>query len=148
MNNSYQFFLQTHSWLRWIALILVIVLVVKSIMGMTSKKGYQKIDNILAAAFVGSMHLQFLLGIILYFFLSPITTNAMKNMKLAMKVGDIRFWVVEHLTIMILAIVLAQLGRSLSKKAKSNPQKFKRQLIFFGLSLLCMLAGIPWDRVF
>jgi magnesium-transporting ATPase (P-type) len=146
--NTYQFVLQLHSGIRWLVLIVAIAAVIKSAQALVSKSHYQKLDNLLAVSFVGMMHLQFLIGIVLYFFLSPITTHAMKNMKLAMKVGEIRFWAVEHLTIMIMAIVLAQLGRSLSKKSKSNPAKFKKQLIFFGLSLVCMLAGIPWDRVF
>lgn len=145
--DSYRFFLHAHSGLRWIALLLAIVVVVKSIMGLTSKTKFQKLDNILGASFVGTMHLQFLLGLVLYFFLSPWTTNNFVKLRVAMKIPEVRFWMVEHLTIMIIAIALAQVGRTLSKKAKSDNQKFKRQLIFFGLSLLAMLAGIPWDRL-
>jgi F0F1-type ATP synthase membrane subunit c/vacuolar-type H+-ATPase subunit K len=146
--NTFRIVLEAHSGFRWLALLLAIVLVIKSLIGLTSKSSYQKLDNTLAVAFVGMMHLQAIIGLILYFFLSPITTNAIKNMKWAMKVADIRFWAVEHGVIMIAAIAFAQIGRSISKKATSNPAKFKKQLIFFGISLACMLVGIPWDRVF
>ena len=143
----YDFFLYTHSGVRWISLLLVVVLVVKSAMGVTSKSSYQKLDKTLATVFVGTMHLQFLMGLILYFFLSPWTTNNFVKLKVAMKIPDVRFWMVEHITIMIAAVALAQVGSTLAKKAKSNPDKFKKQLIFFGLSLVCMLIGIPWDRL-
>jgi hypothetical protein len=143
----YDIFLNTHSGIRWISLLLAVILVVKSLMGVTSKNSYKKLDKTLATVFVGTMHLQFLLGLILYFFLSPWTTNNFVKLKVAMKIPDVRFWMVEHISIMIAAVALAQVGSIMAKKAKSNPDKFKKQLIFFGLSLVCMLVAIPWDRL-
>lgn len=145
--DTYQIILQAHSGFRWLALLLALVVILKSLAGLLSKSGYQKLDNIFAASFVGTMHLQFLIGIVLYFFLSPVTKAAFQDFGAAMKNGDLRFWAVEHLFIMIIAIVLAQVGRSSSKKAATDNSKYKKQLIFFSLSLILMLAGIPWDRV-
>lgn len=145
--NFYVLFLHLHSVLRWIALAVVVILVIKSIIGLTSKSAFGKLDNILGASFVGTMHLQFLLGLVLYFIFSPITETVFADFGAAMKNAELRFWAVEHVTIMILAIALAQIGRSKSKKAASDAKKFKTSLIFFGLSLALMLAGIPWGRI-
>lgn len=144
--NTYTLFLNTHSILRWVALILAVIVTIKSLMGILGKPSYEKIDNIFGASFVGTMHLQVLIGLILYFFLSPITESAFSDFGAAMKNAELRFWAVEHITMMLLAAVLAQVGRSKSKKAADAGKKFKFQAIFFGLSLLIMLAGIPWNR--
>ena len=75
---------------------------------------------------------------------SPITTGAFKDFGAAMGNSSVRFFAVEHIFIMIVAIVLAHVGRSLSKKAADDKSKFKRAAIFFTLSMLAVLAAIPW----
>ncbi len=144
--DAYNITLHAHSGIRWIALLLAIVVIVKSLVGLFSKSEYAKLDNILGASYVGFMHLQLLIGLVLYFFLSPVTEMALNDFGAAMGNPELRFWAVEHLTLMILAIVFAQIGRSKSKKAEGS-KKFKLQAIYFGASLLLTLAGIPWDRM-
>ncbi len=145
--NTYTIFLHAHSGLRWLILISAAIVVFKSLIGLISKGKYAKLDNILAASFVGFMHLQILIGIVLYF-ISPIATQArsagMGNM---MADSTLRFWGMEHLVVMVLAAVAAQVGRSISKKSQVDSLKFKFQTIFFGVSLLLILFGIPWERI-
>jgi len=144
----YQFLLYTHSWLRWVVFLVAIFVVLKSLIGLFGdNQEYKKLDNAMAASFVGTMHLQLLIGLILYFFLSPLTDLAMKDMGSAMRDSELRFWAVEHITVMILAVVFAQVGRSISKKSDDNSVKFRFQSIFFGASLLMMIVGIPWAEV-
>ncbi|MGB3468425.1 MAG: hypothetical protein WBA74_24280 [Cyclobacteriaceae bacterium] len=143
----YEVFLSIHSWLRWIILIVSIVVILKSLVGLFGGGDYKKLDNILAASFVGTMHLQLLIGLILYIFLSPVTTSAFENMGEAMGNASVRYWAVEHITVMILAVVAAQVGRSISKKSGDSVVKFRFQAIFFGISLFLMLLRIPWDRI-
>lgn len=143
----YEVFLSIHSWLRWIILLASIVVIVKSLAGLFGGGEYKKLDNILAASFVGFMHLQLLIGLVLYVFLSPVTTSAFQNMSEAMSDPAIRYWAVEHITVMILAVVAAQAGRSISKKSDDSVVKFRFQAIFFGISLFLMLTRIPWDRM-
>jgi len=129
-----------------LALALALIATIKSLIGLFGKSEYAKLDNIFAASFVGTMHLQLLIGLILYIFLSPITASAFSDFGAAMKNSELRFWAVEHITIMIAAVAMAQIGRSKSKKASDNSKKFKLQVIFFGIALVLMLAGIPWGR--
>ena len=145
--NSYQIFLQGHSGVRWLILLLALITIIKSAAGLFGNGEYKKLDNILSASFVGLMHLQFVLGLVLYFFLSPWTTQAFQDFGAAMKDANLRFWAVEHLLLMILAVASVQIGRSKSKKSAAAKKKFKFQLIFFTIGLVLLVLGIPWDRV-
>jgi hypothetical protein len=145
--NAYNITLHAHSGFRWLVLLLAIVLIIKSLIGLFGSGKYGKLDNILSASFVGFMHLQLLIGLILYFFLSPITTSAFDDFGAAMGNAGVRYWAVEHITVMILAIAAAQIGRSVSKKAQKDSIKFRQQAIFYTISLALMLTRIPWDRV-
>ena len=93
---------------------------------------------------MAALDLQMLIGLLLYFALSPVTTEAMKNMSAAMQNPMLRFWAVEHLTAMLGAIVLAHVGRALARKGRTPESVRRRLLIFFGLAVILMLVGIPW----
>ncbi len=136
----YTFLLHAHSGLRWLILVAVIIAVLKSMVGLFAGSNYTKFDKIVAVAFVGMMHLQLLIGLVLYFFYSPFITYNMSD-----QVS--RFWSVEHLALMLFAVAAAQVGRSISKKTTDAQVKFRFQSIFFGMSLILMLLGIPWDRI-
>ena len=144
--NTYQLFLSIHSIVRWIALILLLVVFVKSITGLLAKNNYGKLDNILSASSLGFIHLQVLIGLVLYLFLSPSTDLAFQDFGKAMKDSLLRFWAVEHLIMMLLAAVLIHVGRIKSKKAASDRSRFRQLAIFYGLGLLLILLGIPWNR--
>ena len=87
---------------------------------------------------------QMLLGLLLYGLLSPYTAAAMNDFGAAMRDPVLRFWAVEHLTLMLSAVILAHLGRVLARKTDEVDKKRKRFLICFGLALLLMLLGMPW----
>lgn len=144
--DTYTLFLHLHSGIRWIVLAMAVFIVIKSIISL-SGGSYGKLDNILGASFVGLMDLMLLLGLILYFFLSPITKSAFNDFGAAMGNSAVRFWAVEHIFAMIVAVALAHIGRSKAKKAGDSKKKYKFQLIFFGLSLLAMIVAIPWERL-
>lgn len=142
----YETFLFIHSWLRWIVLVLALLVIVKSFLGWQGKKTYGKGDNALSASFVGSLHLQLLIGLVLYFFLSPITTSAFQDFGGAMKAASIRYWAVEHIFVMILAVIIAQIGRTRSKKAGTDVKKFKNATIFYLIALVLILSRIPFNE--
>lgn len=146
----YSILLFTHSWLRWIILILALVNIYKSFMGSRGSLAYGKSEKGLAAAFVGCLHLTFVLGLILYF-VSPYAFSAFGGSESVMKNATLRFWAVEHVFVMLLAIAAASIGKAKAKKAATDVQKFKAQLIFFSIALVLMLSRIPWgeaDRLF
>ncbi|MFY0599788.1 MAG: hypothetical protein JXR03_08945 [Cyclobacteriaceae bacterium] len=145
--TAYSALLHAHSGFRWLVLILIVFIVVKSLIGLFAGSDYAKFDKIMASSFVGFMDLQFLLGIILYF-ISPIAKEARsQGFGTMMAESELRFWGMEHLLVMVLAIAAAHIGSSITKKAEDSSVKFRFQAIFFGVSLLLMLFGIPWERI-
>lgn len=148
-NTFYILTRNVHSWTRWLVLLLALIVIFKAVSGWIGKKPFEKQDNILGASFVGSMHLQLLLGLLLYFVLSPMGLNAISTsgMGAVMKNAEMRYWAVEHFSVMILAVILAQVGRSLAKKASTDLQKHKKSAIFYSVALVLVLSRIPWDSL-
>ncbi|MEI7670060.1 MAG: hypothetical protein WCJ33_08255 [Pseudomonadota bacterium] len=134
----------THSSLRWVVSILAIYTIYKYYIGWKNKSAFAKEDNRLGALYVGSLHLQLVIGLLLYFVYSPIVQAAMSNMKLAMKDSALRFWAVEHITMMILAVIVAQVGRIVSKKSSSDSEKYRKGFVYFLISIIIILLAIPW----
>jgi hypothetical protein len=135
----YSFVLILHSWLRWVAIatgIIATANAASSAAGARSEKS--------GLLFMIAMDLQMLLGVLLYGFLSPNTTATFKDFGAAMRDPVARFWAVEHLTMMLAAVVFAHLGRVLARKAPSPAAARTRTLIWFGMATLLMLVGTPW----
>jgi hypothetical protein len=117
---------------------------IRALTGLSFKRGWMEMDNRAGLFYNSAMDLQLLVGLILYFFLSPTTTLALQNFGAAMSNPQARFFGMEHVAGMFIAVVLAHIGRSLSRKAPTAAQKHRRALIWFAISLVVLLAAIPW----
>lgn len=124
-------------------MILVVGALAKAISGMASGASYGAMDNKLSLFSLISCHIMLLLGFVLYF-VSPIVQTGLGNMGSAMKDTVLRFWTVEHLSVMIIGIILITVGRIRLKKLESDAAKHKNIVIFFGIGLLLILSRIPW----
>jgi len=143
----YPFVLATHNLVRWLVLTAAIVAIAWAVVGWLKKKEWTKTGDLTGAIFVGLLDLNVLLGLILYLFLSPITTQVVfANFGAAMKDNMLRFYAVEHIFTMLVALALAHVGRVLSKKASDAMKKHRAAVIWFTLSLLAIVVMIPWNR--
>lgn len=143
----YATLLTVHNLLRWAVLLGGLYAITKSILGIMHKRDFTKQENLAHALFVGFCHLQLLLGLILYF-ISPVVDQALANgMGAAMKDPASRFVAVEHISTMIIAIVLIQVGRTLSKKQADAMAKHKKALVFFSIGFILIISRIPWKSV-
>ena len=138
--------LHSHNGLRWLVLLVFLISLILAFSGWIGKRDWKKADNISGLLLVVFMDLQFLVGIILYVFVSPITKAAFNNFGAAMKNADLRFYAVEHILMMLIALVLVHIGRAKSKKDILTWQKHRVAAIFYGISLILILLAIPWDR--
>lgn len=129
--------LQIHSILRYFVLILLIVVIVQSLVGWLNKKPYGAIENRIGLFLFITTHTQLLIGILLFFF-SP----AVKFSGDAMKDPTMRYWLVEHNTAMIIAIVLITIARTTSKKMADPVSKHKRMFIFNTIALVIIITTI------
>ena len=75
---------------------------------------------------------QLLLGLLLYFILSPFTLQAMNDFGAAMKDSTLRYWAVEHSLLNIIAVALAQVGSILIKRTADSRIKHRKTLIWSG----------------
>ena len=139
----YQTLLILHSWSRWLVLVFGLIAIYRAYVGYSGRRPFTRADNGMGASFSGFMWLQVIIGLGLYFGLSPYGLNAMKQAG-AMKDPTTRFFGMEHVVVMILAAVLAQVGRIAVKKASDDTLKHKKALTYFGIALLLVLLMIPW----
>jgi hypothetical protein len=140
-------FLHLHNILRWLLLISLVITLIKYLAGWLREQPWKKLDNTLGIVLVWLMDLQLITGLTLYFFLSPITKKALANFSAAMKDADLRFYAVEHILMMVIAVVLVHIGREKSKRAKTDLAKFRTASIFFLIALMVIYAAIPWGRI-
>lgn len=105
---------------------------------MQNKSNYTSSDNRWSLLTLIGFHLQLVIGLVLYF------TQGWYQQLGNMSDKIIRFYSLEHLVAMLIAIALVTIGRSRAKKAGSDLIKFKRQFWFFLIALIIVLVNIPW----
>lgn len=134
----YTTLLTMHSWVRWVALVA----------GVGATLWALRRDDRRADAWglvmTGALDFQLVLGLFLYFVVSPNMQVVREHLGEAMRTPGLRFWAVEHVAAMLLAVVLAHVGRVLGRRAKSLQAKRSRQLLGYGLATILMVAGMPW----
>lgn len=134
----YEFIQKFHSGWAYLALLLLVVAVVNSAIGFSSKKEFTAKDRKIALFGLIATHIQLVVGLILYF-VSPLGLAGFN-----MKDAALRLTSMEHPLINIIAIVLITIGWSKHKKHVESNAKFKSILVGFGLGLLLILSRIPW----
>lgn len=127
----YATLLLLHSWLRWLVILTGIWAVASAA---TAHPGRPHRASLF---FTVSLDIQFLLGVLLYVVLSPVTRAALTDLPAAMANSGMRFWTVEHPTLMILAVVFAHVGRAAARTRRA-------MLAWYGLALAAILAATPW----
>jgi hypothetical protein len=137
--NFYTFMLHFHSGIRWVLVILLIATLLNSIIKWKGKLTYKKRDNSLQSFTVTLLHLQFLAGIILYA-MSPKVSFGPHMMENTIQ----RFYSVEHVILMVVAIAIIIYGHIRSKRIEENARKFKTVFISFLIGFLIILIAIPW----
>lgn len=130
-----QALVSAHSGLRWIALVLLIF----AIFNAFTAKSYEKKHRMVNLFTMITFHTQLLLGLVLYF-----TSDKVQFVDGWMKEAVYRFFGMEHLAGMLLAIVAITIGHSKSKKGNDDTAKFKAIKIWYVLALILVLAFIPW----
>jgi hypothetical protein len=106
-------------------------------LGMINKEQFGVWDNKLSLYLLIFTHLQLLAGLIVYF-ASPnvrIGGGVMAD-KLA------RYWTVEHIFGMLIAVALITIARVTSKRMAADNDKFKRLFIFNLIALVIIVAVI------
>lgn len=130
--------LHTHSGLRWILLISFIISIV--VLYKASKKSTpsNKIKSYVLFTLIIS-HIQLIIGLILYFISPKVVFQAA-----SMKNSVLRFYLVEHISLMLIALILVTIGYVKWKKAIEGTTKMKSLFWYYTIALLVILISIPW----
>lgn len=125
--------LHLHNALRWVIIILLLVTLVQAL---TKKEGIQKTSLWLLIA----AHITLLLGLYQYFTGAwGYNLISQQGFGEVMKSAQSRFWAVEHISSMLLAIVLITLARGKAKKLN-----YRGALLLYVVAFLLIMAAVPW----
>lgn len=145
MNSSfYTGLLHLHSFGRWIILILLLVAIFRS--ATAGNRSFTPGDRRTGTLLTIFADLMFLVGIYQWY----AGNWGYKQIQNLGGVGEVmknstaRFFAVEHLIGMLIAIILIHIGKAQSKRNITDAAKHKRTFIFYLVALLVILASIPW----
>jgi hypothetical protein len=133
----YSLLLQVHSILRYFVLIALVVVIIMALLGIINKRPFGKWDNKASLYLLIFTHLQLLAGLVLYF-VSPLVSFGSDTMKDKL----VRYWTVEHLTAMLLAVILITVARISIKKMPGDQAKFRRLFNFNLIALIVIIGAI------
>jgi hypothetical protein len=141
--RMYDLVLLLHSWLRWPAIIAAVAATLLAFTDRPDTMGRSRADRS-GLVFMILLDVQFLLGLLLYGVLSPTTAAIFDDFGGAMRDPVARFWAVEHITMMLFAVVMVHVGRVLARRAATPAARRRRMLVCFALATIVMLGAIPW----
>jgi hypothetical protein len=145
LTDRYTALLHFHSGLRWLVLLSGFVLIAGCVAGKLGSSPFRPLGRRLSTIYVSLMDLQFFAGLVLSF-ASPLVRTFWSNPASGMKSHDLRFFAVEHTTLMITALILAHIGSARSRRAKDDQSAYVTALKWSTGSLALVLLGIPWWR--
>jgi hypothetical protein len=137
--TAYSVLVHFHSIIRWLLLIGLLTSIVIAFFNYLSKKqtgGMGKRIHFLTGT---TAHIQLLIGLVLYF-ISPKVVFSSETMKFAAS----RFYTMEHISMMIVAIVIITIGMMRARRAKNEKKYFWSIFLFYLIALLLILSAIPW----
>ncbi|MET0389666.1 MAG: hypothetical protein ABW321_27080 [Polyangiales bacterium] len=140
--SFYALILFGHSYLRWAIVICLLVLLFRCVTR-TGKPWTQR-DERLHVILVAFFDLQLLLGLALYFGLSPVTQQFLGNAAQGMKQPVLRFFGVEHVLLGLIALVVLHVGRVRSRRSPDARVRRRRVLVSLSIVLVLLLAALPW----
>jgi hypothetical protein len=134
----YNGLLHLHNVLRWVILILLVIAMVQAFAARSGKSagGLKKTSLFLLI----SAHINLLIGLYQYF-VGPWGWKTIQTygMSEVMKNTALRFWAVEHITGMLIAITLITIARGKVKKTQ-----YASASALYVVALLILLVTIPW----
>ena len=131
----------THSVIRYFVLIFLLVVIVRSFSGWQKKSASTALDDKMSLWLFIFTHTQLLLGLILYF-ISPAVIFSGASMKDSVA----RYWLVEHISMMLIAIILITMARITAKKLSEAYARHKRMFIFNTLALIIIILAIAQSQ--
>lgn len=139
----YQYILSAHSVFRWLVVLSMLAIIVRSYFGWYFDRKYTLFDEQFRRITTSIVHIQLVLGIILYF-VSPLIQFFLSDPDNAMKDRQTRFFGMEHSLVMLMAVIIISAGSVKAKRSPTDKGKFKTTVIWFSAGFVMILNMIPW----
>ena len=139
----YATLLALHSLIRWFVFTSLVLSVVVAYRGWLTNRPFSKFVNVLRVFTEIFANIQLVVGVWLYF-ISPIVAYFFANFKDAVGQREIRFFGMEHVTMMLAAMVLIFIGSAKTGKRRTDTARYKTMAIWFSIALFLILTSIPW----
>jgi hypothetical protein len=139
----YSVVVAVHSLLRWVVLFVGLAAAGRGIAGWSGRR-WTPADTRAGLGFIIVLDLQFVVGLALYLVFSPAMSDAMRNVGAAMRDPILRFFLVEHVLGMVLAIACAHIGRAKIRKAGDDRRRQRLAAVFYSVAMILILLSIPW----
>ena len=140
----YKMILAAHSGWAYVALLMVVIATVNALIGSSSRKAFGDNDRRLSLFALIAVHLQFVIGLLLYF-TSPNGLEKINAVGMAGMTAMDRLLALEHPLVNVIGVILITIGWSKHKRAEN---KFKPFAIFYTIAALLFLSRIPWQNWF
>lgn len=140
----YPTLLALHSFVRWVVVAAAAQAVAVAWMGWLSARPFTPLGRRSAAILTGTLDLQILLGLGLYFLASPITRSALSHPGAAMGEPQLRYWLAEHPVMALAAAALAHLGSKRAQGAVADADRWRRAAVWLTAAALAVAATVPW----
>ncbi len=121
-----------HVWSSALFTIVALVLCLLALKGYFFNKEYKKNNIYLEYSYIALLYLGFILGVVLYFFIDPNEDLTMLPIEELIKKQNSQFWAIEHFSVMLFTLMIAQIGRYFASKAITDKDKFKYVLFYYG----------------
>ncbi len=135
----YEILARAHSGLRWLVLLTLVIAIINSFGKTKGGITFTNKDKRKALFALIFTHIQFIIGLVLYFISPKVLFSGA-----AMKDDVLRFFLVEHISLMLLAIALITIGYSKAKRTTMDGKKFKTIMVYYAIGLILILVSIPW----
>lgn len=136
--------LALHSLFRWFVLISIVYSIFLGYRGWLKKRPFTSYDKWVRLITVSFAHIQLMIGGWLYF-ISPIVDYFLKNFSESMHQTQLRFFGMEHVTMMLVGIGVVTVGSSIARRKKTDEEKFKAIAIWYSIALFVIFTSIPWE---
>lgn len=138
-----------HSKWAYLVLVVLVLATINALIKFFGDKEFDAKDFRISLFALITMHIQLLLGIILFFTKDYFSTiEQVGGMGAVMKNSELRNLIIEHPFSMIIAVTLVTIGYSKHKKKLTSKPKFKLLAIFYTIALALVLYMIPWNLWF
>ena len=139
----YSTLLGLHSFVRWLVLVSLAYALFLGYRGWRGNRMFTKHDDLVRLTTATLVQIQLLLGLTLYF-ISPIVEYFLHHFKVAVHERQLRFFGMEHITMMLIGITVITVGSIRAKRKSTDRDKFKTMALWFSVGLLLILMSIPW----